>query len=461
MMPGVEVLGTDLSWMSRSGTEEEILRTWHRWPIRLENVDRALYVAPVDLGISIDAKETAREAHRRGRFLEGIARLLRGQARVTVPPVLRFDVAVAEANLRARAEHLRVPAVNAGLRSAGGQVVEIPPAVGYAVDAPATALWLSHRVSQVVAEGRLPLVVDPVRPLIEDAGTAVARARQWLASPLVVRAYDPIADESLLWSVEPEVWGTWLSLSVSRDDPTELDVELDAEPVSAFLGAQSATLAPDRYLDLAESVAAVSETLASKRWDVRLRIYHGEQQYVVQLGETVSSIARDHGMPYPWLLDANPGIGDALTAGQTLTIPSPDLFLPLPIVEGKRIVVSISQQAMGAYEGDSVRWVWPVSTGIASSPTSPGVFQIQSHDPNAYASSWNLWMPYFMGIYRPVPTSDFMNGFHGFPTRDGTTLLWTGNLGHPITYGCILVSTGNGAALYEWAEDGVVVEIRP
>lgn len=461
IMPGVQVLGTDLSWMSRARAEEEIERTWQRWPIRLEVEDHALYVAPADLGISLDAKATAQAAHRRGRFLDGIARLLRVQARVDVSPVLRFDLATAEASLRSRADLLRVPAVNAGLRVEGGQVEEMPPAVGYAVDAPATALWLSHRLTQVVTEGRLPLVVSPVRPLIEDVGAAVARARQWLASPLAVRAYDPIADESVLWSVQPEVWGTWLSLSVSQGDPTRLDAELDKEPVYAFLAAQSAALAPDRYLDLVKSMAAVSETLASERWDARLRIYHREQQHVVQLGETVSSIARDRGMPYPWLLEANPGIGDALTAGQTLVIPSPDLFLPLPLVEGKRIVVSISQQAMWAYEGDSVRWVWPVSTGIASSPTSPGVFQIQSHDPNAYAGSWDLWMPYFMGIYRPVPASDFMNGFHGFPTRDGATLLWTGNLGYPITYGCILVSTANGAALYEWAEDGVVVEIQP
>jgi hypothetical protein len=89
------------------------------------------------------------------------------------------------------------------------------------------------------------------------------------------------------------------------------------------------------------------------------------------------------------------------------------------------------------------------------------VFQVQSHDSNAYAASWDLWMPYFIGIYRPVPTAAFMNGFHGFPTRDGTSLLWTGNLGYPVTYGCILLSTYNASVLYDWADAGVVVEIRP
>jgi LysM repeat protein len=192
-----------------------------------------------------------------------------------------------------------------------------------------------------------------------------------------------------------------------------------------------------------------------------LRIVHHERQHVVQSGETLSTIARDYGIPYPWIQQANPGVGDALQLGQVLTIPSPDVLLPLPVVENKRIVVSLSQQKTWVYENGALKWEWLLSTGIPSSPTAPGVFQIQTHEPNAYASNWNLWMPYFMGIYRPVPTSDFMNGFHGFPTRSGSTLLWTDDLGHPVTYGCILTSTENALALYEWAEEGVVVEVRP
>ena len=136
-------------------------------------------------------------------------------------------------------------------------------------------------------------------------------------------------------------------------------------------------------------------------------------------------------------------------------------MLPLPVIENKRIVISISSQRMWAYQDGGLIWEWVVSTGIPSSPTAPGVFQVQSHDGTAYASSWDLWMPYFLGIYRPVPSSDFVNGFHGFPTRDGVTLLWTGSLGHPVTFGCIVLDTANAALLYDWAEDGVVVEIQP
>ena len=180
----------------------------------------------------------------------------------------------------------------------------------------------------------------------------------------------------------------------------------------------------------------------------------------MQPGETFSSIGYDYGIPYPWIQQANPDVGDALRVGQQITIPSPDLLLPLPVVENKRIVVSLSQQRMWAYENGQLKWDWPVSTGIDSSPTAPGVFQIQSHEENAYAANWDLWMPQFMGIYRPVPTSDFMNGFHGFPTRNGVNLLWTNSIGRRVTYGCILVSNDNIALLYPWAEEGVVVDVQ-
>jgi lipoprotein-anchoring transpeptidase ErfK/SrfK len=101
-----------------------------------------------------------------------------------------------------------------------------------------------------------------------------------------------------------------------------------------------------------------------------------------------------------------------------------------------------------------------ISTGLPTSPTAPGVFQVQSHELNAYADQWNLYMPHFMGFYHPGPNMELMNGFHGFPTRGGGYLLWTGDLGHPVTYGCVLLSLENAETLYNWAEEGVIVEVR-
>jgi LysM repeat protein len=356
---------------------------------------------------------------------------------------------------------LDVPPVDAGLRVVAGRVEATPSQVGRALDVAATMAWLKQNAARVFMEGRLPLVMVPVQPAITETSAVVAQASQLLANPLSIHAYDPITDETLAWTVTPDVWGTWLSLGVDPADSTQLDWELDTEEARAFLAEQATMLGSDRYLVLDKAVTAVRETISTQGWDVPLRIVHHERQHIVQSGDTLSKLARDYGIPYPWIQQANPGMGDTLYAGQALTIPSPDALLPLPVVENKRIVVSLGEQKMWVYENGAVKWEWPVSTGIPSSPTAPGVFQVQTHEPNAYASKWDLWMPHFLGIYQPVPASDFMNGFHGFPTRGGSRLLWTGDLGHPVTYGCILVSTENAVALYEWAEEGVVVEVRP
>jgi lipoprotein-anchoring transpeptidase ErfK/SrfK len=100
-----------------------------------------------------------------------------------------------------------------------------------------------------------------------------------------------------------------------------------------------------------------------------------------------------------------------------------------------------------------------ISTGIDRSPTQPGVFQIQTHEINAYASVWDLHMPHFLGIYEAWP--GFMNGIHGLPTLSSGRRLWAGVLGRPVSYGCIVMELEAAEWLYGWAENGVVVEIQP
>jgi lipoprotein-anchoring transpeptidase ErfK/SrfK len=66
-------------------------------------------------------------------------------------------------------------------------------------------------------------------------------------------------------------------------------------------------------------------------------------------------------------------------------------------------------------------------------------------------------MPHFLGIYEAWP--DFMNGLHGLPTLSNGRRLWADILGRPASFGCIILDLDAAESLYEWAEDGVVVEI--
>ncbi len=294
-----------------------------------------------------------------------------------------------------------------------------------------------------------------ITPTLTDVSAAVAEANRLLAQETVVRLYDPINDERLAWTVDRPTLGGWLALTENRQGWT-----VDEGRIAAWVAGQAATLGALRYIDADAAVPALAQAVAAGHRELRLRVFHRPQTHIVRSGETLSSIAAQYGFPYPWLERANPELGSLVYVGQRVTIPSPDELLPLPVVENKRIVVSLSGQWMRTYENGKVKWTLAVSTGIPSSPTSPGVFQVQSHEMNAYAASWDLWMPYFMGIYRPVPGQDFMNGFHGFPTRGDSQLLWTNALGRPVTFGCILLSNENAAALYRWAEEGVVVVVE-
>lgn len=458
VMPGIQVMGVDIGWQTTAESASTLQTAWESRTITLVAGDHTWQVAPQTLGMTLDAPTTAESAYQYGRSVSNLLNGLIGSGSLDVPPVWMFDANIAQTQLQTLAPNLQVPPVNAGLRVVDGRIEATPAIPGQQLDLPATLAQLQTAAATVMTNGRFDLITTPIQPEISDMSAAAAQANQLLAAPLSVRAYDPVRDETAVWDVLPEVWVSWLELDVAANG--QLTWGINRAQLETFLTTQANLLGEDRYFKTDDAETAVSQAINTKTSTVTLRVYHHDRYHIVQSGETLSSIGRLYGIPYPWIQQANPG-ADSLSVGQTLTIPSPDAMLPLPVVEGKRIVVSISQQRVWAYENGAVKWEWPASTGIDSSPTSPGVFQIRSHEENAYAGNWDLWMPSFMGIYQPVPTSEFMNGFHGFPTRGGSQLLWTGDLGHQVTYGCILVSSENAELLYHWAEEGVVVEIRP
>jgi lipoprotein-anchoring transpeptidase ErfK/SrfK len=459
IMPGVHTLGVDLGGRTTSEATALLQNAWQGRAIVLETEEGEWPVAPDVLGLSLDAQAMAEAAYRQGRLTP------RGEPANLVwdpiSPMVSVDPRVARSNLQELAPRFETPARNADVEIVDGQPQVIPPTPGRTLNVTDTVARLEQQVMQVAQEGRLRLAMEEVQPAVTDVSELVNAVSYLLENPPTIRAYDAVHDEVWVWAIPAQLWTEWLELELDPEGPVALEWSVDRDQVAAFLAERAAILDAQHFLDHEAAVEAVAEAAAQQASEVHVRVYHHEQQHVVQPGETLSSIAWAHGMPYPWIQEANPGIGDALTAGQMLTIPSPDRLLPLPPVENKRILIRLSEQRMWVYEGDQLRWEWPVSTGIPSSPTSPGVFQIQTHEQEAYAANWDLWMPYFMGIYQPVPGGDFMNGFHGFPARNGTTVLWTNHLGRPVTYGCVLVSTENAALLYEWAEDGVVVEILP
>lgn len=123
---------------------------------------------------------------------------------------------------------------------------------------------------------------------------------------------------------------------------------------------------------------------------------------------------------------------------------------------GKYILVDISEQHLYAYEGDTLVFSFVASTGI-NNATRVGTFAVQSKIPSAYGSTWNIWMPNWLGIYW---SGGLENGIHALPILPNGSQLWAGFLGRPVSYGCVVLGAYESQLLYDWAEIGTPVEIR-
>jgi lipoprotein-anchoring transpeptidase ErfK/SrfK len=460
VLPGVRVAGIPLGNLSEAEAAAQLAQAWQARGILLRDGESVYPVQPDVLSLTLDANASAaaaRDYGRRADSLTNIAGAAFGQ--VNISPVVTFNREAFAAGLATIASIVETPARNAGVQLLDGTVQPRAAVYGRMIDIGATLAQVEAAGASAFADGEIALVMIDIPPALTDPTPVVEAARALLANPLTVRAYNPVTDETINWSVSPAEWIGWLNAQADETQPTGLALSLDNALLYDWLRARESELPSAVYLNADESAAHMQAAIASSSTNATLRVYNRDRQYTVQAGDSITSIAWDYGVPYLYIEQANSGLASGLTIGQTITIPSADAFLELPVIFDKRIEVSISQQRVRVYENGALKWDWIASTGITSSPTWTGVYQILSHEPNAYAGNWDLWMPNFMGVYRPIPGADFTNGFHGFPTRGGSQLLWTNSLGTRVTYGCILLSDENIRQLYEWAEAGVVVEI--
>jgi lipoprotein-anchoring transpeptidase ErfK/SrfK len=123
---------------------------------------------------------------------------------------------------------------------------------------------------------------------------------------------------------------------------------------------------------------------------------------------------------------------------------------------GKYVLVIIGEQHLYAYENGELIYSFVASTGMGNS-TRVGTFQVLDKIPSAFGSTWNIWMPNWMGIYW---SGTLENGIHALPILPGGGRLWSGYLGTPISYGCVVLGENEASLLYDWAEVGTPVEIR-
>lgn len=186
--------------------------------------------------------------------------------------------------------------------------------------------------------------------------------------------------------------------------------------------------------------------------------------HTVQPGEHLAAIARLYGLIWPTVARAN-NITDPnmIYAGQVLTIPAADdgaggytqpgnwdaPSVPVPtIVNGKQIVVDLSDQRVYVYDNGALVRNVLVSTGEWYAPTVVGDFSIYL--------KYDAQLMTGPGYYLPgVPW--VMYFYQGYSLH-GT--YWHSNFGTPMSHGCVNMPTEEAGWLYSWAPIGTPVHVQ-
>jgi len=412
------------------------------------------------LGLTVDPMATAQIAYSVGHdqdILSEADQMVRSLEKGWgIAPVVIYDPQITSAGLDALIPEASLAPVNASLRVQGDQLVEIPGQIGYTINIEDTLAKLAENPRAVMIDGNFKVLLKPVPPAFNEVSAAKAQAERILSSPVQIKAYDPINDEWHEWSPDRQEIASWLEID---SEPAGPQIRINDQRVADYAARLSDNLGPERWIDPTQYQGDFSEAVRTGN-AITFIVRHKPTTYIVQSGDTLIKIGWKVGMPYWKILQANPELDEnSLYAGQQIIVPSKDELLPLPVVPNKRIVISISEQRLWVYQDGKQLNKYVISTGIDRSPTQPGIFQVQTHEINAYASVWDLYMPHFLGVYEAWP--GFMNGIHGLPTLSNGQRLWANILGRPASYGCIILDLNAAEKLYNWAENGVVVEIKP
>ena len=459
-LPNAFVFDQPVGRMTPIETANLINRDWNlerqMHVVPSDDPESAAWLSPADLGYWVDPVATAIEAYTLGRGahpLQDVLAALKGEQRMVLP-VLYFDEAAARQTLQKLATDLSIPPEEAAVAYRDGTWVALPGSAGRTLDIESTLDHLQTDAFTNLVAQSVTLYLHTVPPQVVDLAPVLDDIEQVVSQDLRLTAYDPITDETLTWSVPTEIKRGWIAIDPKSHQVT---LNIDQDSLTDLIDSWEAELGGTRSLSGLPELDAIAASWTENQL-VRATIYHAPTTYLVSSGESLWGISLKLGMPLWNILNANQGLTiNNLEAGMTLTIPSRNDLLPLPVIPNKRIVIDISEQRMTVWEDGQVRNTYIVSTGVSDSPTMAGIFQVQTHELNAYASNWDLYMPHFLGIYEAWP--GFMNGIHGLPLLSSGTRLWASTLGSPASYGCIILDLAAAEDLYHWADPGVVVEI--
>jgi LysM repeat protein len=387
IIPGVKIASSDVGGMLITEAALELEKTWNlENQIELTSGMHTISVSPAELGLRLDALATVQDAYQVGhensipdRFGHLLVSVTQGWE---ITPTINFDRAQARAGLEKLVPNMSAPPQNASIRVDGSNLTAIPGEIGYTINIDDTLSILEKNPLSVMQNKVLIVQLLPLSPQVSDLTPILKQAKEFIKTPASFRAYDALSNEYLEFSIPKETLLSWLSLEIEDQKPI---ISLDKAKVTISLQQWQDSLGEERYFDAEVNSPIIAEAVKNQQVATIL-ISHAPTTYSVQPGDTLLRIGWKIGMPFWKIIQANPGIDpDHLQSGSLLTIPSKDELIPLPVVLNKRVVISIQKQRLWVYQDGGLISEHIISTGIDRSPTQPGIFQVQTHEKNAYA----------------------------------------------------------------------------
>lgn len=456
VFPNVWALGVNLGGRTNAEAITALETEWSQLTLTLHDDERTWTLTPGELGIRLNAEETVNAA--RGAGLSGLP------FGTAVLPTVEIDELRAQSRLLDMTPITGIDPYNAGYRWEADQLVGVPGSPGRYLDVTTTLAALTDALPRVMEARRLALAMTSIDPDILDPTPFLAQAQTLVTQPFNLYGYDPFTDERVLWRTDRDTFTSWIEAGANG-------LTLREEAFAPFLDLQTQSLEasnPLRYLEPSDAVDKVRVAIEAGHTDVSLRVRYRTSTYAVQSGDTGYGMARRLGVPFLLIQQANPGRDwdSMLVPGELINMPSPDAVVALDPIPQQRIVIDLDTQYLWAFENGQIVYQWAISSGMNHAPTSPGIYQVLSHEEQATGSSIELcgnnscgtWeMYWFMGIYEVFP--GLVNGFHGAVLLPNGAYLGGGNVGAPFTYGCIMSENSNAEALFRWAQEGAMVEI--
>ncbi|WP_406246211.1 L,D-transpeptidase family protein [Microbacterium sp. M] len=415
--PGTSVAGVQVGGLTPGMAAETISNRLAETEITLTGMGDDAVVTGADLGASVDAEALAEQA-----FAEHPLWNVTQWGAETIPATITLDGQTAESALRAASPASFTDATDATVvfDSASGTYVVTPaePGTGISVDALSTAFV------EAIGEGRsdLEFTGDPTEAL-PDISTEAAQTTATELNTMLAGIGFYIGEERTV-PVDPAVAATWLSV-----ENVDGELVVAADPAAIQTTVDGLAAAVDR--------APVNATnITDSSGNVLREVTAGQTGRA--LGDT-SAVADDFAAQ---LADGNANFALAVTETP---------FETTGIV--RRAEVDLGSQRANFYENDKLVNSWAISSGKPGHETETGNFKIRAHvriqdmvgnngDGSKYRTEDVPWVTYFNGD----------QAFHG--------AYWHNNFGNVMSHGCVNMPVSAAQWVYEWAPDGLEVNVH-